>query len=53
MAIVAVAEDETVITKARLVVLEAAAAELAALRAWGVDNWEGYDHAMRELGEDA
>jgi hypothetical protein len=25
---------------------------LSALRAAGVDNWEGYDHAMQELREE-
>jgi hypothetical protein len=32
--------------------LQAAANKLAALEAAGVDNWEGYDEAMRTLHEE-
>jgi hypothetical protein len=36
----------------RLVELEAAEAKLSALEAAGVDNWEGYSHAMQILREE-
>lgn len=45
-------QGEVLITMERLSELEAADAKLAALEAAGVDNWEGYSHAMRILREE-
>lgn len=46
------ADTFVTITHGRLRQLEAASARLAALKRFGVDNWEGYDDAMAFLRGD-
>ena len=45
-------EETVIISKRDFDKLNRDSRELAALEAWGVDNWEGYSEAMRSLRED-
>jgi hypothetical protein len=46
------APDEVTRLRARVAELEEDAAKLAALRAFGVDNWEGYSDALASLNDE-